>query len=127
MDRARLFALAWSLVELSEATLSRPAHGWLCVTIGAGDPEPAILELVRALAVSRTTLPEELSDLLWDWASGYCGSDSEARVRDLLARLGVREPIQPRPQSLPPLEKSCERPRGTWNSCARADTVDTFR
>lgn len=95
MDRAQETNLAWSLIEVVKPVLPAQARVWLCAKIGAGDQVEAINELLAVLADRSVELPQPLWAPLADWMSGYLGSDSEPRLRALLARL--RMPYTPAP------------------------------
>jgi hypothetical protein len=108
VNRAQETVLVWSLAAAAKALLSPEAQIWLCVEIGAGDQAEAIDDLLPLLADNGAKLPDELSAPLWDWVSGFFGSDREARLRALLARLRVPEP----PCARSPLPTSRQMPFG---------------
>lgn len=81
--------LVWGLLGAAKRVLPRESRVWMCVTIGAGDRVHAINDLLEVLARHRIAVPDDLVEPLWAWASGYVGSDSESRLRDLLTRVGV--------------------------------------
>jgi hypothetical protein len=87
MNRAQETTLAWSLIDVVKPVLPAQARVWLCAKIGAGEQVEAINELLAVLADRGVELPQPLWAPLADWMSGYLGSDSEPRLRALLARL----------------------------------------
>ncbi|WP_319449828.1 MULTISPECIES: hypothetical protein [unclassified Mycobacterium] len=93
MNRAEETFLVWSLVDVARAALSPDAQIWLCVKIGAGDQVEAINELLDVFAQHDVEIPTELSPPLWAWVSGYFGSDSEPRLRTLMAGLRMPDPL----------------------------------
>jgi hypothetical protein len=112
--------LVWSLVDVAKPVLSPETQMWLSVKIGAGDQVEAVNDLLHVLACRSVEVPDQLSVPLWDWVSGYLGSDSEPRLRSLLARLRVPEPPRPwAPQPVPRSGPSRERPRRVRHGVAR--------
>ena len=112
MDRAAEWVLAWSLVDLTKATLTPERQTRLFVTVGAGDQGEAVHELLDELANQGMQIPTELWAPVSDWVAGYRGTDGEPRLRALLARLGVPHWLSG-PLTLPGLEQITfeQRPR----------------
>jgi hypothetical protein len=95
MNRADETNLAWTLNDAASAFLSRDARLWLCVKIGAGELESAIIELLDGYVRHNAELPSELAAPVRAWIRGYLGSDSEPILRHLLSRLRVSARPQP--------------------------------
>src|SRR5882757_9534467 len=94
MNRADETNLAWELNDGAAAFLTRDARTWLCVKIGAGERESAIIELLDNYVRHDAELPAALAAPVRRWIRGYLGSDSELNLRRLLLSLRV----SPRPQ-----------------------------
>jgi hypothetical protein len=111
MNRAQETTLAWSLIDAVKPVLPPQARVWFCAKIGAGDQGDAINELLAVLADRGVELPQMFWTPLADWMSGYLGSDSEPRLRALLARLRVPDALAARYRVGPPRVAFGERPR----------------
>jgi hypothetical protein len=111
MNRAQETTLAWSLIDAVKPVLPPRARVWLCAKIGAGAQVEAINELLGVLADRGVELPQMFWAPLADWMSGYLGSDSEPRLRALLARLRVPDVPAARRRVGPPRVAVGERPR----------------
>jgi hypothetical protein len=95
MNRADETKLAWELNDGAAAFLNRDARAWLCVKIGAGDTEIAIVELLDGYVRHDAELPAALAAPVRAWIRGYLGSDSEPSLRRLLFSLRVSTRPQP--------------------------------
>ena len=89
MNKADEKVLAWRLIGSAGALLDPSAHAWLCVKIGAGEPECAIEELLAFFAHSGVALPKELVAALCEWMRGYAGSENERLLQHLIRRIKV--------------------------------------
>jgi len=95
MNRADETNLAWELNDGAAAFLNRDARAWLCVKIGAGETESAIIELLDGYVRHDAELPAALAAPVRAWIRGYLGSDSEPSLQRLLFSLRVSTRPQP--------------------------------
>ncbi len=84
MNRAEQTALVWALTDSAKPILTIPARLWLHATIGAGDIDDALRELLAVLSKSRAPLEPELYLRVGFWVAGYSGSTVEATLVELM-------------------------------------------
>jgi hypothetical protein len=87
MNRAEEAKLAWTLIESATTLLSPQARAQLCVKVGAGDQDDAIVAVLELYARTRADMPTELATVVRTWVGGYRGADAEPFLRDLLDRI----------------------------------------
>lgn len=92
MDRAAEVTFAWALLHAARGFLDQTAHSWLCAQLGAGETQVVIRDLLTGFVSSSTALPRAIAPSLWSWLDGFHGSDAEADLRDIAARLRLTEP-----------------------------------
>jgi hypothetical protein len=130
MNRAEELSLAWALVDSAPRFLHPATRAWLCATIGAGELESAVKELLVCYSANNAELPWELAADLRTWLHGYRGSDSEAALHDLIGRLRVSRPRAAASQSRPAADPSPPRKltaTRVLKRLTRRDTVAPFR
>ncbi|OBF37458.1 hypothetical protein A5719_21860 [Mycolicibacterium peregrinum] len=91
MDRAEESAFVWALMDGAGSFLSTEARAWLCVKIGAGEQDRAILDLLRGFVRNDAALPPVLAGSLWAWMGGFVGSEGETALRELAFRLRLSD------------------------------------
>lgn len=89
MNRADEGALSWALVDCATAFLKPAVRASLCATIGAGERDSAIKELLNFYAASGVELPCELAEQVRTWIHGFAGSDTEPILRHIYDRISV--------------------------------------
>lgn len=80
--------LAWSLVDVAAQHLVPDDRAWLCVKIGAGDVERALIRLVGTCMRHQVALPADVEATLRDWLPGYSGTEVSAAFESYIGRTG---------------------------------------
>jgi hypothetical protein len=90
MNRAEERILAWALVDAAAPYLSGETRTGLNMTIGAGELESAITDLLTFFADGDAVIDGGLFLKLDAWIFGYKGTPVEGQLRDLLERIPVQ-------------------------------------
>jgi hypothetical protein len=78
-------SLVWAMEDLAAPHLSSGERTWLCVQIGAGDLEHALITLVGVCARRGIFVPGAVRDSLRDWLRGYTGTAVAEELAPYLA------------------------------------------
>lgn len=76
--------LAWALAEAARAFLPKGQRPWIYVTIGAGDLDELITNLLSGFRSTATPIPGPLMTQVRSWVSGYAGCETEPRLQRIL-------------------------------------------
>jgi hypothetical protein len=86
--------LAWALADIANPYLSTAERHDIHIAIGIGETLAAICCLTGALDRHDLALPAALIDCFTRWLDTYAGSQEEAHLRELIARINRRpQPI----------------------------------
>lgn len=75
LARFELRSLAWAMMEVVASHLVPDDRCWLCVRIGAGEIETALVTLVGTCMRNDVVLPRRTRDALREWLRGYSGTE----------------------------------------------------
>ncbi|TDH48015.1 hypothetical protein E2F47_25580 [Mycobacterium eburneum] len=98
MDSFEPRSLAWAMGDLAASYLTPEERTWLCVQIGAGDLERALIFLVGVCARNGVTFPGAVKAPLRSWLSGYAGTEI---AEQLQPHVGDEAPPQNSARSTP--------------------------
>lgn len=91
MNRETQAGLAWQLMDIAKPFLPKEARIWVYASIGGGEQELAIRELLCRLVNDGLVVPADLHATLSAWAAGYQGSDEEDELNSLVSRVPIGE------------------------------------
>lgn len=87
MNRAEEARLAWALIDSAIGHLCVEARAQLCVDVGAGDQDSAIIAVLTSYVCAKATMATDLKNMVDTWIDGYRGADLEPFLRDLTERI----------------------------------------
>jgi hypothetical protein len=78
VNRFEQRSLAWAMMDIALPYLTPEDRSWLCVKIGAGDLESALITLVGIGMRHGVPVPVNISAALHEWLRGYSGTEVAA-------------------------------------------------
>ncbi len=75
----------------SGGLLSVEARTQLCVDVGAGDQDSAIIAVLTSYVVAKATMAPDLKNMVDTWIDGYRGADLEPFLGDLTKRITLAD------------------------------------
>ncbi len=87
MNRAEEARLAWALIDSAAGLLSVEARTQLCVDVGAGDQDSAIIAVLTSYVCAKAAMESDLKNMVDTWIGGYRGADLEPFLHDLTKRI----------------------------------------